>query len=44
MSTSWPVHVLPVPKEYDEFQAKLLSLLESEGKSIADITSQVVKG
>lgn len=40
----WPVHIFPAPKEHDEFQAMLLSFLDSECKSIADITSQVVKG
>lgn len=33
----WPVHVLPAPEEHEEFQAKLLSFLQNEGKSIADV-------
>ncbi|KAL6460364.1 hypothetical protein MHYP_G00303300 [Metynnis hypsauchen] len=33
----WPLHVLPAATEFEQFQAKLLSFLQSEGKSIADI-------
>nr|XP_054594536.1 paraneoplastic antigen Ma1-like [Nothobranchius furzeri] len=33
----WPVHVLPVPPKCEKFQAKLLTFLRSEGKSIADV-------
>uniref|UniRef100_A0AAR2M5W1 Paraneoplastic antigen Ma-like C-terminal domain-containing protein n=1 Tax=Pygocentrus nattereri TaxID=42514 RepID=A0AAR2M5W1_PYGNA len=33
----WPLHVLPAVTEFEQFQAKLLSFLKSEGKSIADV-------
>uniref|UniRef100_A0A8C6PVS0 CCHC-type domain-containing protein n=1 Tax=Nothobranchius furzeri TaxID=105023 RepID=A0A8C6PVS0_NOTFU len=33
----WPVHVLPVLPKCEKFQAKLLTFLRSEGKSIADV-------
>uniref|UniRef100_A0AAR2KFN5 CCHC-type domain-containing protein n=1 Tax=Pygocentrus nattereri TaxID=42514 RepID=A0AAR2KFN5_PYGNA len=33
----WPLHVLPAVTEFEQFQAKLLSFLQSEGKSIADV-------
>uniref|UniRef100_A0A672FLV7 CCHC-type domain-containing protein n=1 Tax=Salarias fasciatus TaxID=181472 RepID=A0A672FLV7_SALFA len=34
----WPVHVIPATKlKQEDFQAKLLSFLEHEGKSISDV-------
>lgn len=33
----WPVHVLTVPLEDEEFQAKLLSFLTHEGKTLTDV-------
>ncbi len=33
----WPTHVLPALMEGDEFEAKLLSFLRHEGKTISDV-------
>lgn len=33
----WPVHVLPVLAEGESFEAKLLSFLKHEGKTITDV-------
>lgn len=33
----WPVHVLPVLAEGEDFEAKLLSFLKHEGKTITDV-------
>lgn len=33
----WPTHVLPAPVQGEEFEAKLLSFLQHEGKTISDV-------
>uniref|UniRef100_A0A3P9DR78 CCHC-type domain-containing protein n=1 Tax=Maylandia zebra TaxID=106582 RepID=A0A3P9DR78_9CICH len=33
----WPAHVLTAPAENDEFQSKLMSFLNAEGKTLTDV-------